>query len=68
MTRYINKQREVTRATMFFRKMHNVLFIKCQKLSPSDDVCDMVSFSSTAVDDDYDVMSTAASNSGDWSC
>lgn len=53
---------------MFFRKMHNVLFIKCQKLSPSDDVCDMVSFSSTAVDDDYDVMSTAASNSGDWSC
>lgn len=36
---------------------------------PSDDVRDLVSLgSTTADDDDDDFMSTAASDSGDWSC
>lgn len=34
----------------------------------SDEACNLISFGTAGEDDDDDVMSTAASDSGDWSC
>lgn len=35
---------------------------------PSDEACDLISFGIAGNDEDDEVMSTAASDSGDWSC
>lgn len=35
---------------------------------PSDEACNLISFGTAGKDEDDDVMSTAASDSGGWSC